>query len=204
MAAIMALESPVLTLNKNWSAIQTRTVKDAIGLVAKGSAFIIDPETYERHDLMSWNDVSKAKAKFGDRVIRSSKLELVPPEVIVLNDYDGMAERSVTFSRRNIFKRDRYTCQYCGIQPSDHEDLTIDHVTPKARGGVSSWDNCVLACVDCNRKKADQTLLQSGMKLRKVPKKPTWKVLAKISPSDRRESWEAFLSKAYWETELEP
>lgn len=203
MTAARHLEAPVLTLNARWAPIQTRSVKDAIGLVAKGSAFIIDPETYERHDLMSWNDVSKAKAKFESVVIRSSSLAILPPEVIVLTEYDGLAERSVVFSRRNLFKRDRYTCQYCGAQPGP-EELTMDHVKPKSKGGISSWENCVLACVKCNKIKADRTPEQAGMKLRKIPKKPSWKALAQISPHDCRESWDAFLSKAYWETQLEP
>jgi 5-methylcytosine-specific restriction endonuclease McrA len=197
-----ALEQPTLLLNKNWQPIQTRSVKEAIGLVAKGSAFIVDTETFERHDLNSWNDVSKAKAKFGDVVIRSSSLSLVPPEVIVLTEYDGISEGSVVFSRRNIFKRDRYTCMYCGVQPGP-DALTIDHIKPRSRGGISSWANCVLACVDCNKVKADRTPEEAGMKLRKVPKKPTWKALARISPQDRRESWASFLSRAYWDAELE-
>lgn len=201
MLAAKALESPVLTLNRNWQPIQTRSVREAIGLVAKGSAFVIDPVTFERHDLLSWNDVSKAKVKFGDAVIRSCHLALVPPEVIVLTEYDGRSEGSVVFTRRNIFKRDRYTCQYCGAQPGPKE-LTVDHIQPKSRGGASSWANCVLACVECNKRKADRTPDEAGMKLRKVPRKPSWKTLARISPHERRESWDAFLSRAYWETEL--
>ncbi|MHC4608492.1 MAG: HNH endonuclease, partial [Planctomycetota bacterium] len=74
----------------------------------------------------------------------------------------------------------------------------------RSRGGVSSWDNCVLACVPCNKKKADRTPEEADMILKKVPKKPTWRVLSEISPAMRRVSWEKFLSRAYWETELEP
>jgi len=203
MNAARMLERPTLVLNRRWTAIQTKTVKDAIALVAKGSARIIDPETYEAHDLLSWNDVSKAKEKFENSMIRSSSLALLPPEVIVLTDYEGLGERAVVFSRRNLFKRDRYTCQYCGVQPGP-ESLTIDHIHPKAKGGVSSWTNCVLACIDCNKRKADLTLEQAGMSLRKVPSKPSWKALAQISPRDRRESWAQFLSRTYWDSELEP
>jgi 5-methylcytosine-specific restriction endonuclease McrA len=200
--AAKVLDSPVLTLNRNWQPIRTSTVKEAIGLVAKGSAFVIDPVTYERHDLVSWNDVSKAKEKFDGFVIRSSKLSLVPPEVIVLTEYNGRSEGSVVFTRRNMFKRDRYTCQYCGSQPGP-DQLTIDHVMPKSRGGASSWTNCVLACVECNKRKSNRTPDEADMKLRKVPRKPSWKMLARISPHQRRESWDAFLSRAYWEAELE-
>lgn len=202
-AAARVLEDRVLVLNKGWNAIRVATVKEAIGLVAKGSARIIDPKDFAQLDLMSWADVSKARAKYGDAVIRSQRLVLLPPEVVVLTEYDGIAERSVVFSRRNLFKRDKYTCMYCGAQPGP-EELTIDHVLPKSRGGVSSWENCALACMPCNKRKANRTPDEAGMKLRRQPRRPSWRTLIHVSPRERRQSWEQFLSKAYWEVELEP
>ncbi len=203
MNAAALLARPVLTLNSHWVPIQTTTVQEAIGLVAKGSAVIIDTQTYEVHDLDTWNDVSVAKKKLEGAVIRSEHLALVPPDVIRLTKYEKMGERSVIFSRRNIFKRDRYTCQFCGGQPGTKE-LTIDHVQPRSRGGEGTWENCVLACVSCNKRKSNRTPKEAKMPLRKVPIRPTWKMLAQVSPSARRESWKSFLSKAYWETELHP
>ena len=203
MEALKALDRTVLVLNRRWDPIQTTSVKDAIGLVAKGSAFVIDPATFDRHDLISWGEVSKAMKVVGDGLIRSQHLAIVPPEVVVLTEYEGRGERSVVFSRKNIFKRDRYTCQYCGKQPGP-EELTIDHVIPRSRGGTSTWENCLLACVECNKRKADKTLEQAGMTPRKTPKKPSWKTLAQVHPKARRESWEQFLGRAYWEVELEP
>jgi 5-methylcytosine-specific restriction endonuclease McrA len=197
------LERPALVLNKSWTPIQVTSVREAISLVAKGSALIIEPETYETHDLRTWNDVSRAKARFEGETIRSTRLSIVPPEVILLKTYQGIGERSVVFSRKNIFKRDRYTCQYCGAQPGP-DSLTIEHIVPRSKGGVSSWENCVLACVNCNKRKADRTPEQAGMKLRTVPRKPSWKTLAHVPSRERRESWEQFLSRAYWEVELEP
>lgn len=199
-----ALSRSALVLNKRWVPIQLATMKEAISLVAKGHAMIVEPGTYATHDILSWNDASKAQAKFGDAVIRSCKLALVPPEVIVLTQYDGQAQRSVVFSRKNLFKRDKYTCQYCGVQPGP-EELTMDHILPRSKGGVSSWENTVLACIECNKVKADKTPEEAGMRLRKVPRKPSWtKIMAQIHPRDRKESWEKFLSRAYWEVELEP
>lgn len=202
MEALLALNRPCLVLNRHWSPIQTTSVKDAIGLVAKGAAFVIDPATYERHDLLSWGDVSKAMNATGP-MIRSQYLAILPPEVVVLTAYEGRGERSVVFSRKNIFKRDRYTCQYCGCQPGP-EELTIDHVLPRSRGGTSTWDNCLLACVECNKRKADKTPLEARMPPRKTPTKPSWKALSQIHPKARRETWEQFLGRAYWEVELEP
>jgi 5-methylcytosine-specific restriction endonuclease McrA len=202
MTTMDVLDRPALVLNRNWVAIQTTTVKEAIGLVAKGSARIIEPDSFVAHDLETWNDVSRAKARFGGAVIRSARLEIAPPEVILLTAYEGMGERAVVFSRRNLFKRDRFTCQYCGAQPGP-EELTIDHVAPRSRGGVSSWENCALACVACNKRKADRTPAEAGMTLRRAPRKPSWRSLARIEPRVQRESWEQFLSRAYWEVELE-
>lgn len=203
----MALEAKVLSrsvlvLNKGWQAIQIMSVKEAIGLVAKGSARIIDPSDYSAMDLDSWCEVSKAKEKYEGSVIRSQYLSLVPPEVILLNKYEGQGEKSVVFSRKNLFKRDRYTCVYCGKQPGP-EELTVDHVHPKSRGGTSTWENCVLACVECNKVKANRTPAEAKMNLRKVPKKPSWKTLTNVNPKERKESWDSFLSRAYWEVELE-
>lgn len=203
MSAAQVLHKRVLVLNRGWQAIRVATVREAIGLVAKGSARIIDPKDFSQLDLMTWGDVSKARVKFGDAVIRSQRLTLLPPEVVVLTEYQGIGEKSVVFSRRNLFKRDKYTCMYCGVQPGP-EELTVDHVMPKSRKGVSSWENCVLACVPCNMEKANRTPAEAGMKLRKQPKKPSWKTLVHVPARERRQSWQQFLSKAYWEVELEP
>ncbi|MHC4607082.1 MAG: HNH endonuclease [Planctomycetota bacterium] len=203
MNAVHVLEQRALVLNRNWTPVQTTSVKEAISLVARGAAVIIDADTYEVHDLETWNDVSRASERFGEARIRSAHLALAAPDVVRLTHYGGAAERSVVFSRRNIFKRDRFTCQYCGRQARG-DDLTIDHVVPRCRGGVSSWKNCVLACTACNKKKADRTPAGAGMTLRRRPRRPTWRTLANIAPDARRASWEKFLSKAYWDIELEP
>lgn len=203
MNAYAVLERPALVLNRLWTPIRTTTAREAICLVARGAARIIEPENYRVHDLLSWGDVSKARARLGGTMIRSARLVLLPPDVILLTAYDGQGEKSVVFSRRNLFKRDRYTCQYCHSQPGP-EELTIDHVVPRSQGGVSSWENCVLACVECNKKKANRTPAEAGMLLRRGPRKPRWTPLAQIPHQIRRESWERFLSRAYWDVELEP
>jgi 5-methylcytosine-specific restriction endonuclease McrA len=203
MTAAHVLQRPALVLNRNWAPVRTTSVKEAISLLAKGSALVIEPETYRTHDLRSWTDVSRAQAALAEAVVRSARMALVAPEVVLLRSYAGLGERSVVFSRKNLFKRDRYTCQYCASQPGP-EELTVDHVVPRSQGGRSTWENCVLACVACNKRKADRTPERAGMALRRAPRKPSWKALAQVSPRERRESWEKFLSRAYWEVELEP
>lgn len=201
-ALATVLTRPVLVLNRHWAPVSVSSSLNAFALVMKGHAVIIDPTTYSEYDIKSWADASKAKAAFADAVIRTPRLHLLIPEVIRLTGYEGQGERTVVFSRRNIFKRDRYTCCYCGAQPGPKE-LTIDHLVPKSRGGKSEWTNCVLACLKCNAKKADLSLAKSKMTLRRVPKKPKWTALAHIPQNLRRTSWNAFLSDAYWNIELE-
>ena len=200
---ISVLERPTLVLNKSWVPLRTTTAREAIGFVASGTARIIDPVTYEVHDLSSWDSVSKARDRFADARIRSMRLSLVPPEVIVLTRYEGLGARAVVFSRSNLFKRDRYTCQYCGARPRTSE-MTIDHIVPRSRGGTSSWENCVLACFDCNKRKQNRTPREAGIRLKKAPVKPSWAALSALSHKVKCESWRSFLSRAYWETELEP
>ena len=81
-------------------------------------------------------------------------------------------------------------------------ELTIDHVLPRAQGGVSSWENCVLACVACNSRKANRTPEQAQMKLRKKPFRPEWKPMYAYSTM-RIESWSRFISEAYWNVALD-
>jgi len=194
------LSWPVLTLNRGWTPIRIQSVKDAISLVCKGSAKIVEPKTYETHDFDSWAALSAAA---GEPHIATISLHVRVPEIIVLTIYGGTPQREIVFSRRNIFKRDRYTCVYCGKQPGT-ENLTIDHVVPRSKGGISSWENTVLACVDCNKRKADKTLAQAKMKLRHRPIKPRWSPALVVPLGHRRESWEAFVSRAYWDVPLDP
>ncbi len=197
------LSMPTLVLNRNWSPIRTTTTREAIGLVAGGSAHIVDPATYDVHDLESWHDVSTAAECFDEARIRSMRLSLVPPEVIVLTEYGGFGTNRVVFSRKNLFRRDGCSCQYCGAQPGTR-DLTIDHVVARSKGGKSSWTNCVVACFRCNLKKGSRTPEEAGLRLRKKPERPRWTPVLAVAAEKCRESWSKFLSRAYWEVELEP
>lgn len=191
---------PVLWLNRGWTPIRVSSAKDAISLVCKGSAKIVEPKTYETHDFDSW---ATMRATENEPHISTIKLRIRVPEIIVLTVYAGTPEREIVFSRRNIFKRDRYTCVYCGKQAGT-ENLTLDHVVPRSKGGISSWENTVLACVDCNKRKADRTPEQAKMTLRRRPIKPRWSPALVVSLGHRRESWEAFVNRAYWNVPLEP
>ncbi len=192
------LQRPTLVLNRNWQPINVATVARALIMLWNDSAKIVDPIDYQLYD---WSDWSRLVPDRDEPFIQSVRQRIRIPEVIALTKFDAMPTQKVTFSRRNVFKRDKMCCQYCGKQPGS-EELTIDHVVPRAQGGLSSWTNCVLACIDCNSKKADRTPAQANMKLRKEPVRPAWKPIY-ADRMNRVKSWSKFISEAYWIVELE-
>jgi 5-methylcytosine-specific restriction endonuclease McrA len=192
------LHERTLVLNKHWTAVTTTTVRAALVLLYRESARVICPETYQVFDLTGWID----RPTRGKPAIMTPRFRIEKPEVILLRQYGGHPRREVTFSRKNLYRRDNYMCQYCGIRmPS--EELSIDHVIPKSRGGKTAWENCVLACIRCNTKKANKTLREVGFQLIARPEKPRWSPFEEVSRRERPTSWEKFLSDEYWNTELE-
>jgi 5-methylcytosine-specific restriction endonuclease McrA len=158
------------------------------------------PLSYFPLSLWPWQEAIKAVylkrvnvAAEYEEVVRSEKLTLPLPSVIVLKNY-VVPTKTVPFTRATLFLRDEFTCQYCGYKG---KDLTFDHVVPKSRGGKTRWDNVVAACQSCNLRKAAKTTSQAGFKLKKIPTKPSPEVLLnkgkKFPPSDMHKSWNDFL-----------
>lgn len=110
------------------------------------------------------------------------------PSVIRLTRYVAMPYKKVILSRQNIFRRDGNTCQYCGSR----QDLTIDHVVPRSRGGVDSWENCVTACRKCNNKKGDLLLAEMNIKLSRKPFKPSYLMFLR-ELTTIHEDWKPYL-----------
>jgi len=164
------LDNKTLVLNRTWHPIHIATVRDAIILLFKGAARAVCPETYQTYDFDDWLAVPPN----GHGAVHSRHLTISAPHVIVLLAYDKVPTVS-TFSKRNVFKRDKHTCQYCGKQT---RALTIDHVTPRSRGGQSNWLNVVAACEDCNKRKADKSPEEAGMRLMCKPYKPNLNISA--------------------------
>ncbi|MEC3862292.1 HNH endonuclease [Mesobacterium sp. TK19101] len=164
------------------------------------------PLSYYPLSLWPWQEAVKAAfldrvdivAEY-DEVVRSPSMTLRIPSVVVLRDYVKPRKR-VAFTRFNLFLRDEFCCQYCGSRG----DLTFDHVVPRARGGVTSWENVVAACGPCNLRKGSKTLRQSGLSLMKPPRQPGAEELRntgrKFPPNYLHDSWVDFL---YWDAELE-
>jgi 5-methylcytosine-specific restriction endonuclease McrA len=193
------LAQKTLVLNRSWVAIDVTSVKRAVVWLYAGVVRAINPQTYEVHDFHSWADLAVAR---DEPCIRTVRLAIRVPEVVMLLGYNGIPRKEVVFTRKNLYRRDGYTCQYCGARPGTKE-LSIDHVIPRHRGGRSTWENCVLACVDCNKRKANRLPREAGLHLLKVPTRPAWTPLLAIKLGHRRQAWERFVSDRYWNVELE-
>jgi hypothetical protein len=108
------LQRPTLILNRNWQPVNVATVARALVLLWKEAARVVDVADYQT---FSWSDWSKLRPRDDEAFVQAISMRLRVPEVVALSSYDRMPASAVTFSRRNIFKRDRYVCQYCGNQP---------------------------------------------------------------------------------------
>jgi 5-methylcytosine-specific restriction endonuclease McrA len=165
------LDEMVLVLNSNYEPLDVCKVKRAISLILQKKA-----ETVETNS----------------GVVRSVTLELEVPSVIRLLYYVKRPRLELKLSRKGIFLRDNYTCQYCGKKGGE---LTIDHVVPKRLGGKSVWENLVTACKECNHKKGDRTLEEANMRLLKEPKAPKhvyYFRLAKYLEEEKNEGWKKY------------
>ncbi len=192
------LSRPTLVLNRSWQPVGVAAVARSLTLVWNGNALIVDPADFRQYN---WDDWASLTPQEGELCIRAVTFKLRVPEVITLTNYDRVPAKTVTFSRRNIYKRDKYTCQYCNARPKS-EELTIDHIVPRSQGGTSNWENCVLACLDCNARKANRTPERANMPLLRKPERPAWRPMY-VWHNVRIASWSKFLSEAYWNVELE-
>ena len=140
--------APVLVLNASYEPINVCAARRAIVLVLKG--------------------VARAEEENG-HFLHSTRFTIRVPSVIRLLEYRRIPHQTRALSRKNILLRDRNTCQYCCKVMSSGE-LTLDHVIPRSRGGLSTWENLVACCHDCNRRKGNQLAHETNMKLLREPR----------------------------------
>lgn len=124
-----------------------------------------------------------------DRKIRTVDEEYTYPSVIRLRRYINISYNRIVLSRRNILKRDNNCCQYCGSS----QDLTIDHVVPRSRGGRDSWQNLVAACNECNLQKGDRTPDEANMTLNRDPFRPVHITFFRAVLGSIQENWKPYL-----------
>ena len=162
----------VLVLNATFEPINVCSLQRAVVLVLKNKA-----EVLER----------------ANRALRSSTATHVYPLVIRLVNYVRVPRNEKRkISRRAVFARDNYRCQYCGATAR----LTVDHVVPKSRGGRSSWDNVVTSCAPCNIRKADRLPEEIGMHPHAAPRAPASDVFIAVAAPRRPAIWEPYISTA--------
>lgn len=187
------LSERALVLNRNWVPIATIAVRQALIMLCRESAQVICPETYEILDFGRWIERSKQGPR-SERVVKTPRFDLHMPEVILLSNFSGIPRRQISFTRKNLYRRDNYTCQYCNERKQTSK-LTIDHVMPRSRGGGSSWENCVLACISCNTRKANRTPREAGWRLLTTPRRPNWNPLHEMTDGRVPEAWTKFLGE---------
>jgi 5-methylcytosine-specific restriction endonuclease McrA len=146
------MNNQTIVLNADYRPVGTISWQKAITLVWKGKAEVL---------------------KHSERIIQTvnKTVTIFMPMLIRLLKFVRMIYRhKVPFNKRNVYLRDDFECQYCGDKSTK---LTLDHITPRSKGGQSTFDNVVTACFSCNNKKDDRTPEKAGMFLRKRPTTPT-------------------------------
>jgi len=164
------LNSKVLLLNASYEPLTICNVKKAVCLIFLGKA-----------ELVSDNNA---------KTIHTVSKNYPFPSVIRLLQFIKVPYKKIILTRKNILKRDRHKCGYCGRADLP---LTIDHIKPKARGGEDTWENLVTACLPCNNKKGDRTPTEAGMKLLIKPYAPSHIMFLKNSVNRIDESWKPYL-----------
>jgi 5-methylcytosine-specific restriction endonuclease McrA len=149
----------VLVLNQTYEPLHFCNVRRALIMVLQGKA---------------------ENVEMSDHVIHSPTRTLPLPAVIRLLRYIRRTYRkSLAFSKKNVFRRDNYTCQYCRRMGPD---LTIDHIIPRSLGGKTSWENVVVACQSCNVRKGNRRLDETEMRLIRKVKPPPFIVFLNFPP----------------------
>ncbi len=159
----------VLVLNADYSALSVCTVPKAFLLVYLNKAELV-------------SDSSKG-------VLRTVSKTYPLPSVIRLTHYVSLPFKGVMLNRQNVFRRDGFKCVYCGSK----DNLTLDHVIPKSKGGKSNWENLVTACHRCNSRKSDRTPEEAGLSLAKKPFKPSFVMFLRDFAGNVEENWLPFL-----------
>lgn len=163
------MNSDVLVLNQDYQPLSICSVQRSVKLLFLEKAELLHDDP--------------------DKVIRTVNDEYTYPSVIRLRRYINLPYAKIVLSRRNVMKRDRHTCQYCGTK----SDLTLDHVLPRSRGGKDSWENLVTACNQCNVKKGNRTPDEASMHLNVEPYRPVHITFFQNLLGGVQEHWKPYL-----------
>lgn len=160
----------ILVLNSDYTAIAVTNTKTAMNLLFN-----------ERVEVVKYKP---------NKYIHTVDDKYQIPSILRLKDWVNLNRIKVPLNRRNVFIRDNYTCAYCGSR----DDLTVDHVVPKSKGGKDTWDNLVTCCISCNNKKDDRMLHETKMQLRYKPSRPSYlKWFSQIGKRTAEDGWDDYL-----------
>lgn len=197
------LDRQVLVLNRLWQAVNVCSVRRAFGLLCQGHAQVVFADAdnnFLTHDFSSWQEFSQREPE--DDMVHTISLRIRVPRVIVLLLFDRLPTKEVKFTRHNVFERDKNTCQYCG-KVLDRKELNLDHVIPRDRGGLTTWENIVCSCIPCNTRKGNRLPHEAHMRLIKKPERPRWRPFLHLTfGGNHHDSWKHFVDVAYWNVEL--
>jgi 5-methylcytosine-specific restriction endonuclease McrA len=163
--------------------------------------------SWQRAITLLFSNKAELVEEYPDREIHSVTFTIKMPSIIRFLRNIRRRKSAVKFSRENVLVRDSEKCQYCGRKVTLKE-FTYDHVVPRSQGGLTTWENVVVCCVDCNQKKACRTPEQAGMRLINKPVKPK-KLPERVRfvltfQNGMPESWKQFASDyRYWNSSLE-
>jgi 5-methylcytosine-specific restriction endonuclease McrA len=196
-----ALSSSVLVLNRSYAAVRVVTVRRAFVMLFREAAEVVHIENggYANYDFRTWCDLSRfwgeeaGCAGETDEWVQAVNQRIHSPRIIRLLRFDQAPRLGLRLNRRSLFARDRDCCQYCG-RDFPHSQLSLDHVTPRSRGGRTTWENVVTCCLGCNARKGDRTPQEAGMRLRARPIRPKENpVLSLKLGHPQYQSWRPFL-----------
>jgi 5-methylcytosine-specific restriction endonuclease McrA len=198
------LQASVLVLNRLYVAIHIVNVRRAFGLLFREAAEVIHLEegSFANHDFHSWREASELRADCKqphEDWIRAVNFEIQVPRVIRLLCFDRLPSQKLHLNRRGVLARDQHCCQYCGRHFPAHQ-LSLDHVIPRSRGGMTTWENVVCACLRCNVRKGGRTPHEARMTLVRRPVKPRQNpILILKLANPKYESWRTWLDGVHWD-----
>jgi 5-methylcytosine-specific restriction endonuclease McrA len=187
----------VLVLNRVWQPVNVIGVKRAFSLLFQEHAKAIVPVegSFLTFDAGEWVQRSiETPPQKGEACMRTVRLSLHIPKVLLLLQYDRVPVEEVKFSRESVFERDGYRCQYTGkVFPP--KMLNLDHVIPRDRGGKTSWENVVTSSIHCNSLKANRLPHEAGLRLIRKPTRPKARpLLSQLIGNQLDASWAFFLN----------
>jgi 5-methylcytosine-specific restriction endonuclease McrA len=169
------MDASVLVLNATYEPLNVVTVRRAIVLLLKEKAEVVEAT---------------------EATLRAERVKYPCPLVIRLVTYVKVPRQmGLPLTRRTVLARDQYTCQYCGTQPGKTH-LTVDHVIPRSKGGLTIWENVVTACAACNQRKGNRAPHDASMALKSKPARPRYIAVVLLGHASAPHVWHKYLQGA--------